>query len=106
KHLLKEAEVPSNTIGPEVPSQFQAEHLVLVGQGRVAIGAAPPPQGLLRATEPLAGSPAFDRPKTPARLCPVMGQSEEVECAVPMRRPLPGIRFSERNQRRLLRMNA
>src|SRR5436190_3024194 len=34
-----------------------------------------------------------------------MGQSEEVECAVSLRRPLGSLRLAERNQRRLRRMN-
>src|SRR5438128_7875490 len=34
-----------------------------------------------------------------------MGQSEEVECAVSLRRPLRSLRLAERHQRRLRRMN-
>src|SRR6266446_8458174 len=37
---------------------------------------------------------------------PVMGQSQKVECAVPSGGPLRSLRFPERNQRRLRRMNA
>jgi hypothetical protein len=89
-----------------VPSPCQAEPLVWVGQGRMAMGAAPPPPGLLGAMETRPGCPACDHPNTPARWCPGMGHSEEVAWVVPLRRPLPGIRVSERHQRRLLRMHA
>src|SRR5439155_4623067 len=35
-----------------------------------------------------------------------MGQSQKIECAVPSGGPLRSLRFPERNQRRLRRMNA
>jgi hypothetical protein len=104
--VLQQTEVPADTIVPEVPTPLQAEHLALVFQRCVTMEATPPPPRLLGATEPLPGCSACDHPNTPARLRPVMGQSQKVACAVPIGRRLAGVRFPERDQRRLRRMNA
>ena len=71
----------------------------------MAMGTTPLPQRRLRAAEPLPGCPAFDHPVPPTRCCPVVGQSEQVECAVPRVGPLVGSRLPERDQRRLRRMD-
>src|SRR5215468_12789188 len=88
-----------------MPAQLRAEHLVLVFQRRVPITATPSPKRLLGATQPFSGCPAFDHPEPLARFRPVVGQSEKVECAVPTVGSLVGLRFPERNERRLRRMN-
>src|SRR2546427_4786689 len=95
EHFFKQAEVPLDTIIPKMPAQLQAEHMVLGFQGRVPIGATPPPQRLLRAAETLPGCPTFDDPEPPTRYCPVVRKSEKVECPDPRRGPsaarwLPG----------------
>ena len=59
---LQQAEVSPNTVVLEMPAQLQAEHVVLVFQGGMSIGTTPSPQGLLGATQALAGCAAFDDP--------------------------------------------
>src|SRR5207247_9744388 len=59
---LQQAEVSPNTVFLEMPAQLPAEHVVLVFQGGMSIGTTPSPQGLLGATQALAGCAAFDDP--------------------------------------------
>jgi hypothetical protein len=102
--LRQPTEVPSDTSVPEVPPQLQAEPLVRVFPRGVTMDATPPPPRLLGATEPLPGCPAFAHPKPPARLRPVLGQSQKIACAGPIGRRLAGVRFPERDHRRFRRM--
>jgi hypothetical protein len=68
--------------------------------------ATPLPQRLLGPPEPFPGCSAVDDPKPPTGSCPVMGEAEQLECAVPLRPGLAGLRLSEPDQRRLRWMNA
>jgi hypothetical protein len=45
-----------------MPAQLPAEHVGLGLQGGRSLGATPSPQGLLGATQALAGCAAFDAP--------------------------------------------
>src|SRR5262249_17891378 len=67
----------------------------------LAVVATPLPQRLLGPPEPFPGCSAFDSPKPPTCSCPVMGEAEKLECAVPMRRGLTGCGLPEYDQRRL-----
>jgi hypothetical protein len=72
----------------------------------MTVVATPLPQRLLGPPEPFPGCSAFDDPKPPTCSCPVMGEAEKRDCAVPMRRYLTGFGLPEYDQRRLRWMNA
>src|SRR5215510_15469810 len=71
----------------------------------MTIVATPLPQRLLGTPEPFPGCSAFDDPKPPTCSCPVMGEAEKLEWAVPMCRCLTGFGLPEYDQRRLRGMN-
>src|SRR4029450_5832888 len=99
--VLQQREVASNPVVPKVPASLHAQHPILVLQRRMTIVATPLPQRLLGTPEPFPGCAAFDDPKPPTCSCPVMGEAEKLECAVPMCRCLTGFGLPEYDQRRL-----
>ena len=72
----------------------------------MALAPTPAPSRLGRATQALTGCLAFAHPISPACLRPVVGQSENVACAVSRCRARAGARVAARHPRRLLRMKA
>jgi hypothetical protein len=105
-NFLQPTAVPSAPRILAMPASLQAEHPVLVVPGRMTLSATPPPPRLLRTAEPLPGCPAFAPPQPPARLRPVVGQSEARAGAVPRVGRRVAVRFPKRHQRRLRRRNS
>ena len=103
-HYLQHLVVAPNAVVLIVATQFLAQHLILLRQLPVPVIPTPLPQGLHRTTKPLPRRLPLDHPVASARFCPEVGESEKVECAVPIVALRLGGRLPEPNQRRLRRV--
>jgi len=75
--------IARNPIVRIVAAQLLHQLLMLPGDRRMAVGAAPGVEAMESAAEPLHGGLALDDPVTPPGASPVVGKAEEIKCPRP-----------------------